>query len=455
MKRTIEKKLLAWKNDPKRKPLILRGVRQCGKTWVLKDFGERHYENNVYISFDERPEYRDFFTKTKDPARIISNLSIYMKQPIVPGKTLVILDEIQDCPEALGSLKYFYENHPEYHVACAGSLLGIAIRGSASFPVGKVDFLSMFPMTFSEFLLATGEDGLLAYMDSIDRIEQIPAPFFSLFEEKLKLYFIVGGMPEAVAEWIDRSDAEKLDRVLQNILTAYNIDFMKHLSPTMSRRVARVWSSLPSQLARENKKFRYKLVKNGANARDYEEAIDWLKSVQLVNNVPRCTAPGIPISAYEDASSFKLYAADVGMLRRLSALDPSAYGADRQLFTHFRGALSENYILQALSAAYESGLHYWSKQKPPYEVDFIIQHRNDIIPAEVKAGTDSKGKGLAKYREYYAAETPLRIRYSLLNLHKKDDLLNIPIFLADITPRLIEQAVTPPSRRPLAVEEKE
>lgn len=441
MKRNIESKLLEWKADPKRKPLILRGVRQCGKTWALKDFGKKHYENCVYLSFDEDSDYQSFFEGSKDPLRIVTNLSMYTGQPIKPGKTLLVLDEIQDCPGALGALKYFHENSPEYHVACAGSLLGIYIKGGASFPVGKVDFLPMSPMTFSEFLSALGEDGLIRYMDSLNLIEPIPAPFMSLFEERLKLYFMTGGMPEAVAEWIDRGDPEKLDRVMQNILTAYNIDFTKHLSPSVSRRVSRVWMSLPSQLAKENKKFQYRLVKNGANARDYEEAIDWLTSVDLAYRVVRCSAPGLPVSAYEDAASFKMYAADVGMLRRLAGLGTSAFGEGDKLFTGFKGALTENYILQSLSASYGAALHFWTKPKPAYEVDFILQHRNEIIPIEVKAGKDNKGKGLAAYGKAYADKTPLRVRFSMLNLHMRGDLLNIPLFMADRTPQLIEMAL--------------
>ncbi|MDR2162699.1 MAG: ATP-binding protein [Clostridiales Family XIII bacterium] len=441
MKRIIEQRLLEWKEDTKRKPLILRGVRQCGKTWALKDFGARHYENTVYISFDENPEYCDFFAGPKDPSRILSNLSLYTKQPIHPGKTLLIFDEIQDCPNALGSLKYFHENHQGHHVACAGSLLGISIAGGSSFPVGKVDFLPVSPMTFTEFLMALGEDGMLEYIGDIDRIEPIPEPFFNLLHDRLKLYFVTGGMPEAVAEWIDRTDPGKLEQVIRNIITSYSIDFIKHLTPTMSRRVSRAWESLPSQLSKENKKFQYKLVKNGANARDYEEAIDWLTNVNLVHRVKRCTAPGLPISAYEDESSFKLYAADVGILRSLASLDPSVFGEGHRLFTEFKGALSENYVLQALSAAYDTPMHYWTKLKPAYEVDFILQHRNEIIPIEVKAGTDNKGKSIAFYGKTYAEKTPLRVRFSTMNLHIKDDLLNIPLFLADMTPQLIELAM--------------
>jgi predicted AAA+ superfamily ATPase len=279
-------------------------------------------------------------------------------------------------------------------------------------------------------------------MDLLTGPQPIPAPFFQLLTEKLKLYFITGGMPEAVSEWIDRGDPEKLDRVMRSVLTAYNIDFTKHLTPAMSRKVSRVWASLPSQLAKENKKFQYRLVKDGANARDYEEAIDWLTDVDLAHRVLRCSAPGLPISAYEDAAHFKLYAADVGMLRRLSGLDTSAFAEGDRLFTEFKGALTENYIMEALTAVYDAPLHYWTKPKPAYEVDFLLQHRNEVIPIEVKAGKDNKGKGLAVYGRTYAAKTPLRVRFSMLNLHMKDDLLNIPLFLADRTRQLIDSALS-------------
>jgi predicted AAA+ superfamily ATPase len=419
----------------------MRGVRQCGKTWSLKAFGAAAYENTVYVNFDETPQAADFFAASKTPSRIVENLSISAKQPILPGKTLLIFDEIQECPDALGSLKYFQENAPEYHVACAGSLLGIKVDGGKPFPVGKVDFLPVFPMTFSEFLMATGEEALANYLDGVDRIEQIPLPFFSLLNEKMKLYFVTGGMPEAVAGWAEHRDSAGVDTTLRNILFAYDVDFIKHLEAASAQRVVRVWNSLPQQLAKENKKFRYMLVKEGVGARDYEEAIDWLTDVSLAHRVNRIKAPGLPLSAYEDERAFKLYAADVGLLRRLSALDPSAYGEGWRLFTEFKGALAENYILQSLTASYESRLRYWTTYNPAYEVDFVLQHKNDVIPVEVKSGKDSKGKGLAVYREKYPDKTRLRVRFSLLNLDLSDDLLNIPLFMADHSKRLIDIAL--------------
>ena len=440
MKRIYDDKLLLWKANPQRKPLILRGVRQCGKTWSLKEFGRTEYENTVYINFDETPHIAEFFTESKTPSRIIENLSIVAKTPIYPEKTLLIFDEIQECPDALGSLKYFNENAPEYHVACAGSLLGMKVDGGASFPVGKVDFLPVFPMTFTEVLTAIGEEELAGYLSGFDKIEKIPLPFFSILVEKLKLYFVTGGMPESVEKWIRLRDASESEDKLRDILFAYDIDFLKHLDASTAQKVTRVWNSLPSQLAKENKKFHYKLVKEGAGAREYEDAIDWLTDVSLVYRVNRIKAPGLPIQAYEDQDAFKLYAADVGLLRRLSGLDPSAYGEGSRLFTEFKGALAENYILQALTKAYEPKLRYWTSYNPTWEVDFVLQHKNDVIPIEVKSGTDNKGKALAVYRERYHDLTKLRIRYSLLNLDFSDDLLNIPLFMADQTKRLIDLA---------------
>ena len=448
MQRLIIKQLSAWKDDPKRKPLILQGIRQCGKTWVLKEFGRTHYRKLVYLSFDQHPEYRDFFAMNKDPLRILDNLAIAFKTDISPGDTLVVFDEIQECPEALASLKYLQEEHPEYHIACAGSLLGIRLQGGGSFPVGKVDFLSMFPMSFSEFLLACGESGLLAYLDKLDTIAPLPQPFFDTLHERLKQYFITGGMPEAVAEWLDRKDVEKLDQVLASILYAYQIDFAKHLSSSMTQKVTAIWQSLPAQLAKENKRFQYNIIKSGANVRDYGEALAWLIDAHMSYRVARIKYPGLPISAHEDAAAFKLFAADIGLLRRLSALDTSVFSLGSSLFTEFKGAFTENFILQSLTATFKSPLRYWSMTNPNYEVDFILQHGMSIIPIEVKSGFDSRGRGLAAYQKRYQARESqdrqhpsLRVRYSLLNLNLTDDLLNIPLFLVDQTPSLLEKCL--------------
>jgi predicted AAA+ superfamily ATPase len=441
MDRNITQALCEWKNDPKRKPLILRGMRQCGKTWVLKDFGNSQYRNLAYLSFDENPEFRSFFTATRDPERIVPQLSVALRQPINPTETLLVLDEIQECPEALASLKYFQEDRPDYHVACAGSLLGVQLQGGRSFPVGKVDFLSLYPMTFSEFLCAAGEAALADYLDSVREIEALPEAFTSSLCELLRFYFITGGMPEAVAEWFDRQDPQKLERTLDNILAAFQLDFAKHLDASTLRKVLALWGSLPAQLARENKKFQYNIVKDGANAREYADALGWLVDAHLVNRIGRISAPGLPISAYEEPSVFKLYAADVGLLRQLSHLDRGAIAQGDQLFTSFKGALTENFVQQSLLSVLQAPLRYWASLNPSREVDFILQKANDIIPIEVKSGEDSRGKGLGAYKTRYGDKTKLRVRYSLLNLSLTDDLLNIPLYMVDQTAQLLECAL--------------
>jgi predicted AAA+ superfamily ATPase len=291
--------------------------------------------------------------------------------------------------------------------------------------------------TFSEFLRATGDGALLDHLDGLEAIEPLPVPFFSALHEQLKLYFITGGMPEAVAEWLDRNDVEKLERVLGSILFAYRIDFAKHLPATMLQKVTDIWDSLPAQLSKENKKFHYTVIKNGGSAREYGEALAWLSDAHLVHRVGRIKAPGLPVSAYEDPAAFKLYAADVGLLRQQSRLDPSVFVQGDRLFTEFKGALTENFILQSLIAQTGDAPHYWSVTNPNHEVDFILQDGNTIVPMEVKSGADSRGRGIAAYGRRYPGQTRLRVRYSLLNLDLSDDLLNIPLFLVDQTPRLL------------------
>ncbi|MFV0636780.1 ATP-binding protein [Mitsuokella sp. WILCCON 0060] len=441
MERFVMEDLVAWKESPYRKPLILKGVRQSGKTWLLKEFGHRYYENMAYFNFDENPEYRDFFTSTKDVRRLLPNLSMAIGQPINPKTTLIVFDEIQDSPEVLNSLKYFHENTPEYHIACAGSLLGITLAKPSSFPVGQVDFLSVYPMNFLEFLMATGSENLVRYLQHLDSIEPIPAPFFNPLAEKLKMYYVTGGMPEVVKRWIETGDTEQVQMTLFNILTAYERDFAKHPEPREYPKISLIWQSLPSQLARENKKFLYNVVKPGARAREYEDALQWLVNAALVYKIFRIKAPGLPLSAYDDLGAFKIYLMDVGVLRRLSHLDPSAFREGSRLFTEFKGALTENFVLQSLIPQFELCPRYWSRINPPYEVDFVIQRQNDIIPIEVKADTNIKSRSLQKYADTYPDETKLRVRFSMNNLRLDDNLLNIPLFLADKTDQLIGLAL--------------
>ncbi len=441
MERHILNDLLKWKNSKYRKPLILKGVRQVGKTWILKEFGKRYYENTAYFNFDENEEYKQFFETTKDIERILQNLMLASAQKIVAEKTLIIFDEVQDCPKVINSMKYFCENAPQYHIACAGSLLGIALARPSSFPVGKVDFMQINPMTFTEFLIANDDKNLAQFLDELDAINPIPDAFFNPLYEKLKMYYVTGGMPEPVLMWTQDRDVEAMQSALSNIIGAYERDFAKHPDVKEFPKISMIWKSIPSQLARESKKFIYKVVKEGARAREYEDALQWLVDANLVKKIYRSTAPGLPISAYDDLSAFKIYLVDVGLLRRLALLAPTAFGEGNRLFTEFKGSLSENYVLQALSNQFEAMPRYWSQNNPPYEVDFIIQYENDIIPIEVKAETNTEAKSLKKYKEKYGNKLKLRVRFSLDNLKLDDDLLNIPLFMADYTNQLIAMAL--------------
>ncbi|RIY17447.1 ATPase [Bifidobacteriaceae bacterium WP012] len=441
MKRLIMSKLLAWKNSPYRKPLILKGVRQVGKTWILKEFGKLYYKNIAYFNFDENKEYKQFFETTKNVERILQNLMLASGQKIEPENTLIIFDEVQDCPEVINSMKYFCENAPQYHVACAGSLLGITLAKPSSFPVGKVNFMQINPMTFTEFLLANGDENLAKFIEQIDKIEPIPDAFFNPLYEKLKMYYVTGGMPESVLMWTKARDVNAMQDTLFEIITAYERDFAKHPNVSEFPKISMIWNSIPSQLARENKKFLYKVVKNGARAREYEDALQWLVSAQLVYKIYRNTAPSLPIAAYDDVSAFKIYLADVGLLRRLAQLAPTAFAEGNRLFTEFKGALTENYVLQALLTQFEVTPRYWSQTNPPYEVDFLIQRENDIFPIEVKSEANINSRSLKKFKELFPNQTKLRIRFSLNNLKLDDDMLNIPLFMADYTDKLIELAL--------------
>jgi len=441
MERYIINDLLKWKNSKYRKPLIVKGVRQVGKTWILKEFGKQHYESTAYFNFDENEEYKQFFETTKDVERILQNLTLASSQKISPESTLIIFDEVQDCPKVINSMKYFCENAPQYHIICAGSLLGLALSKPSSFPVGKVDFLQVNPMTLSEFLLANGDANLVQYMESIDSFNPIPDAFFNPLCEKLKMYYVTGGMPEPVLMWTAERDVDAMQTSLSGIIGAYERDFGKHPEVKEFPKISMIWKSVPSQLARENKKFIYKVVKSGARAREYEDALQWLVDASLISKIYRSTAPGLPISAYDDLSVFKIYLVDVGILRRLAQLAPTAFGEGNRLFTEFKGALSENYVLQALLNRFEVTPRYWAQTNPPYEVDFLIQRENDIFPVEVKSEVNIESISLKKYKEKFSEQTKLRIRFSLSNLRLDGDLLNIPLFLAEHTDKLISLAL--------------
>lgn len=440
MERKAMVQLRRWRESPRRKPLLLQGVRQSGKTWLLKEVGRRYYKNTAYFNFDENEEYKQFFETTKDVRRIVQNLAMASGQTILPGETLLIFDEIQDAPKVLGALKYFCENAPEYHVAAAGSLLGVALAKPSSFPVGKVEFLFIHPMSFTEFLLANGDINFVRYLAEVDTLEPIPDAFFQPLVEKLKMYYVTGGMPEAVLRWTEERSVPAVQSVLFQILEAYERDFTKHPDKKEYPKLSLVWRSLPSQLAKENKRFLYKVVKEGARAREYEDAVGWLVNAGLVHKIFRVAKPGLPLSAYDDLSAFKLYMADVGLLRRMAQLAPSAFAEGNRLFTEFKGALTENYVLTALLPQFEGVPRYWSQTNPSYEVDFLVQQDNSIIPIEVKAETNLKSRSLKKFKELFSEEIDLRVRLSLDNLKFDGGVLNVPLFMADQAGRLIKMA---------------
>ena len=432
MQRFILKKLIEWKESKYRKPLILKGARQVGKTYILKQFGKENYEGVAYFNFDHDEDLYNLFENTKDPKRILEQLAFIYGKAIIPGKTLIIFDEIQECPNALNSLKYFYEEANEYHIACAGSLLGIRLSHT-SFPVGKVDFLNMYPMTFSEFLTADNAQNLVDYMNSLEKIEKIPDIFFNQLEEKLKAYFIIGGMPEAVSAWVNEKDMELVNKIQDNILSAYESDFSKHTQDSEANKISLIWNSVPSQLAKENKKFLYQVVKEGARAREYENALNWLNDANLIYKIYNVTKTDFPLKAYNDLSAFKIYMNDVGLLRKMSNLDRKIVVEGDKLFEEFKGAFTENYVLNMLISTLNSVPNYYTFDRN--EIDFIIQYKNNIVPIEVKANKSTNNTSLTKYNEKFNNE--LSVRFSMNNLSKDGKILNIPLFLIEYVEKFI------------------
>ena len=432
MKRFIFDELLKWKESKYRKPLILKGARQIGKTYILKKFGEENYEGVAYFNFDHDEDLQNIFVNTKSPKRILEQLSFIYGKAILPEKTLIIFDEIQECPNALNSLKYFQEEANEYHIACAGSLLGIRLSHT-SFPVGKVDFLNMYPMTFSEFLIADNCENLVEYMKSIKTIEKIPEIFFNQLEEKLKAYFIIGGMPEAVNIWVNEKNIELVNHVQENILRAYESDFSKHTQNSETNKISIIWNSIPSQLAKENKKFLYQVIKEGARAREYGNALNWLNDANLIYKIYNITKPDFPLKAYHDLSSFKIYMNDVGLLRRMANLDSKIVIEGDRLFEEFKGAFTENYVLTMLNYVFDEVPNYFTFDRN--EIDFVIQYKNKIIPIEVKSNKSTKNISLSKYNQKYDNE--ISIRFSMNNLNKDEKVLNIPLFLTEYIKNLM------------------
>jgi len=425
MQRFLMKDLIEWKNKKNRQPLILKGARQVGKTWLLNEFGRTAFDDVLYINFENAPGLKAEFDGDISPKRIIDILGALHGKRIKPQETLMIFDEVQEIPRALTALKYFAETAPEYAICCAGSLLGVALHSGTSFPVGKVDFLMLQPLNFEEFLAANNEIGLIDFIKS-EGIREIPKAITDKLTDYLKMYFIIGGMPSAVSSWVDTRDYSVVETKQRDILETYENDFSKHALPNIVPKLRYLWNSVPSQLAKENKKFIYGLVREGARARDYEEAMLWLLDSGLLRKVSRITKPSIPIKAYEDLKAFKLYHLDIGLLRYMSELSPSAILSGIKLFEEFKGALTEQFVLSELAGkSFIRNIYYWTSDATA-EVDFVFADDKRIYPVEVKSGESLRAKSLKVYRERYSPE--LSIRTSLSNLRLDDGLLNIPLY---------------------------
>lgn len=426
MKRDLYKKLLLWKSDPARQPLLVQGARQVGKTYLLKEFGAREYQNCCYVNFEETPACKAFFDADLKPRRIVRDLGIHLEMEIDPEKTLIIFDEIQECPNALTSLKYFCEHAPEYSVVAAGSLLGVKLSGAKGFPVGKVHFCHLFPMNFFEFLDAVGRSKLRTFLEEIDSFELIPEPHHLQLIELLKLYFYVGGMPKPILRYVETGDLDVVRETQIDILKAYVNDFAKHAPPSIIMKVSQIWDSIPIHLAKENKKFIFSAIKKSARARDYEEALQWLIDAELIYKSHQITAPKLPLKHYDNNEAFKVFLLDVGLLTAMCRLPARVIVEGDLLFVEFKGALTENYVAQALKAAFETPLYYWASEREA-EVDFLLESEGVLYPLEVKSGTSTKKKSLLVYQEKY--NPSIISRSSQMNLKKDGKICNYPLYL--------------------------
>ena len=430
MKREVLQQMLQWKTDPERKPLILKGARQVGKTWLMKEFGAAAYENSVYFNFDEDPALHSVFQANKNPARILELLSLIAEQKILPEKTLIIFDEVQECPEALNSLKYFREKAPDYHIIAAGSLLGTLLAQPKSYPVGMVNVMHIYPMNFSEYLAAE-DPALYDYYCSIRSGAQIEQIFHNRLTEACDRYFIIGGMPECVASWLKYKDPARVSTIQQELIELYEHDFSKHNGKVNSGRILMVFRSIVSQLAKSNEKFMYGAVREGGRARDFEEAIEWLVSAGMLNRVYNVAKIEHPLSAFEKLDQFKLFLFDTGLLKHLAGIENSAIllKSDYQ----FKGQLTENYVLQQLAGQFEVPLRYYAAQHS--ELDFLAQYAGGIIPIEVKAGSD---KSAPSFKRYVAEQQPAHaLRFSKREYRKDGLLTNLPLYLACRTRELL------------------
>ncbi len=434
MKRDLYQHLVRWKQDLARQPLLLQGARQVGKTYLLKVFGSQEYKSCCYINFEEMPACKSFFDADLRPQRIVRDLGIHLEMKIDPLTTLIIFDEIQECPNALTSLKYFCEHAPEYSVTAAGSLLGVKLSGARGFPVGKVHFCRLFPMSFFEFLDAVGRSMLRGMLEEIQTFEQIAEPHHQQLLELLKLYFFVGGMPKPVLRYVQTQDLAVVRETQEDILKAYVHDFAKHAPPSLVMKITQVWDSIPVHLGKENKKFVFSAVRKSARARDYEEALQWLLDAELIYRIHQITAPRLPLISYGDHEAFKIYLLDVGLLGAICRLPARVIVEGDQLFVEFKGSFTENYVAQALLATYRVPLHYWASEREA-EVDFLLEYEGQIFPLEVKSGTSTKKKSLLAYQEKY--HPSVLSRASLMNLKKDGNLCNYPLYFVSKFPVVV------------------
>lgn len=424
MYRVAIEKLLKWKQSKRRKPLIIEGARQVGKTWLMKEFGRQAYADTVYINFDSNSRMAELFASDLDTERLIMGLELYVGHKIDPEQSLLIFDEVQEVPRALASLKYFYENAPQYHIVCAGSLLGIALHQGTSFPVGKVDFLKLYPLSFKEFLMATDKARFADLLDQQDF--SMITSFKQTYIDALKHYYFVGGMPEAVQSFAEDKDFNEVREIQKRILTAYEQDFSKHAPNEIVPRLRMLWNSIPSQLAKENKKFIYGLIREGARAKDYEMAMMWLSDCGLVYKVSRVNAARIPLRAYEDLKAFKLFVVDVGLLGCMTGLRQRVLLDGNDLFSEFKGALTEQYVCQQLKTIEDLGIYYYTNDRGSCEVDFVVDTGEQIIPVEVKAEVNLRAKSLKTYREKFSPE--IAVRTSMADYKKEEGLVNLPLY---------------------------
>ncbi len=427
MQRYALEQLIAWKNKENHKPLVIQGARQVGKTWLMQEFGKKYYKQVAYINFDIDAQSKEIFDTDYDTDRLIMDIGLASKIKINPENTLIILDEIQECPRALTSLKYFRENAPQYDIIVAGSLLGVACHEGTGFPVGKVSFMNLYPLSFEEFLLAMDEERFVELLRKKD-FKTIKL-FNNKYQKLLKQYCYVGGMPEVVKDFIENKDFESVREIQKEILSAYEEDFTKHIPVNTVAKIRLLWKSIPAQLSKENKKFIYGAVKEGARARDFEAALSWLINSGLIYRVNKITKPDLPIMAYEDFSAFKLFILDVGLLGAMTHLEAEIIIDGNRIFEEFKGAIAEQYVLQQFKTIKDLPVFYWSNETSRAEIDFVIQIKSDVVPVEVKAETNLQAKSLKVYMEKFKPN--YAIRTSMADYKKTDNLIDLPLYCVE------------------------